>query len=334
MYKKITKVEVTTNRNGAMETETIQKNEASSTSHTSMRNLFSKVSLFLIAICLSAGACGQNQTIFSKLKQGAEQGDTLGLYVIGTVFYYGSEQAERILGINKLDVKVDRNYEQAVYWYKKAAYQGMVFAQSKLAFCYDEGYGVEKDKNTALYWYEKAINNNDTEFYSGFDRIMDEGAVEELKKAGYSSSRANISSSTNTTPSEKIEKVWVDHNVFQDNQKGMKIHVQFSVDHTNEQGNCVAWFYFSDGTALKDYNSRYSTTDGKVSVGRDYHTYDDNVIHWYKGTETFSDFVLFMPYDELHLAQGSHNLKFQIGIFDDRHNQLALSEYVNFTLNN
>ena len=94
------------------------------------------------------------------------------------------------MGIDKLDVKVDRNYEQAVYWYKKAAYIGIVFVQSKLAFCYCEGYGVEKDKNTALYWYEKAIDNNDTEFYSGFDRIMDEGIVENLKKEGYSSSRA------------------------------------------------------------------------------------------------------------------------------------------------
>jgi len=35
---------------------------------------------------------------------------------------------------------------------------------------------------------------------------------------------------------------------------------------------------------------------------------------------------------ELHLAQGSHNLKFCVGIFDNNQTPIASSDYVNFTI--
>lgn len=45
---------------------------------------------------------------------------------------------------------------QAFEWFKKAADQGVVEAQFKVAFCYDKGLGTKKDEALAASWYEKA----------------------------------------------------------------------------------------------------------------------------------------------------------------------------------
>ncbi|NJP03673.1 hypothetical protein HC823_00040 [Candidatus Gracilibacteria bacterium] len=126
--------------------------------------------------------------------------------------------------------------------------------------------------------------------------------------------------------SAKIEKVWIDYDVYENYQKGMRIHLKFSVDDMlNKKGSCVAWFYFSDGTKLKDYNGRYKTSNGHVSTSENYKP-------GYTSS-TYNDFKIFMPYDELHLAAGSYSLKFDIGIFDHNSNQIAVSEYQNFSIN-
>lgn len=51
---------------------------------------------------------------------------------------------------------VNKNYPEAVKWYKKAAEQGDVYAQYKFGRCYDFGEGVIKDQTEAVNWYKKA----------------------------------------------------------------------------------------------------------------------------------------------------------------------------------
>ena len=52
----------------------------------------------------------------------------------------------------------DKKYEQAIYWWQKAADAGNSAAQKNLAICYFNGYGVEKDVEKAVYWWQKAAN--------------------------------------------------------------------------------------------------------------------------------------------------------------------------------
>jgi hypothetical protein len=131
------------------------------------------------------------------------------------------------------------------------------------------------------------------------------------------------------TPSAQFENIWVVHNVFENpyniySRKGMQIHIKFSVDGMlNKRGDCVVWFYFSDGSALKDNNGSYRATDGQVSTSSKFTSNYENCI--------FNDFVIFMPYDELHLSRGSHNCMFKIGLFDNNDKQIATSEYQSFT---
>ena len=54
---------------------------------------------------------------------------------------------------------VPQDYEQAVYWWRKAAEQGYVNAQYSLGLCYENGQGVAQDSKQAEYWKEQAAQN-------------------------------------------------------------------------------------------------------------------------------------------------------------------------------
>lgn len=55
---------------------------------------------------------------------------------------------------------VEKNLEEAVKWYTKAANQGYAKAQYNLALSYDKGEGVAKNDSEAMKWYLKAVKNN------------------------------------------------------------------------------------------------------------------------------------------------------------------------------
>ena len=50
------------------------------------------------------------------------------------------------------------NYEEALKWYQKAAYQGHIIAQYNIGVFYHKGLGVTQDYKKAMEWYKKAAN--------------------------------------------------------------------------------------------------------------------------------------------------------------------------------
>lgn len=52
---------------------------------------------------------------------------------------------------------VEKNFEEAVKWYTKAANQEYAQAQYNLALSYDKGEGVAKNDSEAMKWYLKAV---------------------------------------------------------------------------------------------------------------------------------------------------------------------------------
>ncbi len=48
---------------------------------------------------------------------------------------------------------------EALYWYQKAAKNGLDMAQYNLALLYENGEGTEKNLKKAFYWYQKAAEN-------------------------------------------------------------------------------------------------------------------------------------------------------------------------------
>ena len=130
-----------------------------------------------------------------------------------------------------------------------------------------------------------------------------------------------------------IEKIWMDHNVYQNGEKGMKIHTKFEVKNMKgHKGNVVAYFYWDDSndTPLKDFDNRYYTVDGKVSAC------DNTKITPAYDTTTYNDWVIFMPYNQFHISSsGTHKLKFFIVVWDDTINKEIIKsgwQYITYTL--
>lgn len=107
----------------------------------------------------------------------------------------------------------------------------------------------------------------------------------------------------------KFHRVWVEHNVTENNQKGMRIHAKFEVDNLKDVScKIIAYFYYDSGGKLKDTNDRYCTIDGYVSASKGFTpSYKNSIYH---------DFELFMPNDELHMSDGKHKLKFCLALHD------------------
>ena len=120
----------------------------------------------------------------------------------------------------------------------------------------------------------------------------------------------------------RVQKVWVDHNQYQDSVKGMRIHVKFEVDNfKGNQWSVNAYFYQKNGDPLKDTNQIYNTTSGNVAVGGSFRPGYVNTL--------YEDYSLFMPYQELHLS-GKHNLKFRIQVHTGNAAS-KLSDWISFT---
>jgi len=122
----------------------------------------------------------------------------------------------------------------------------------------------------------------------------------------------------------EIANIWLEHNILWQETQGMIIHIDFSIFNSrNREGMAAAYFYFADGTPLKDFNGRYKTKNGNVSVGEDF-------VPDYEGAR-FPDFQIFMPYDELHMDYGTFSLKFRVSIWGPASRELAKSDWVGFT---
>lgn len=73
-----------------------------------------------------------------------------------------SDEAQNELGnIYRDGDDVEENLIEAVKWYRKAAEQGYAEAQYNLGRCYDFGWGVAEDKAEAEQWYRKAAEQGD-----------------------------------------------------------------------------------------------------------------------------------------------------------------------------
>lgn len=122
---------------------------------------------------------------------------------------------------------------------------------------------------------------------------------------------ANAANASSGSPWGVVNDVWVDYDVWDGNLKGMLIHVDFDVDNgLNVPSRAVAYFSYSGGEPLMDFDDSYTSTDGQVSAGTDF-----TPIY---ASANFADLTIFMPYDQLHMAPGSSDLEFYIEMYAHR----------------
>ena len=124
----------------------------------------------------------------------------------------------------------------------------------------------------------------------------------------------------------KINKVWVDHNVYKNDAKGMLIHVEFETSGLKEhQLDVCAFFYYKDGKKLEGYSgSGYCTVDGQTTVQkRTTSSYENSI---------WRDYELFIPNSKLS-PNRPVELKFFIQIIDNTTGKcVATSEDFYFNL--
>ena len=95
------------------------------------RNLF----FVFVILCFSAVSNAQDKTTDSVSTIDAQKN-----YIEGEKYFYGR-------GVNK-------DYSEALKWYRKAAEMGHASGQNTLGYMYKNGLGVAKDYAEAFKWYK------------------------------------------------------------------------------------------------------------------------------------------------------------------------------------
>lgn len=100
------------------------------------------------------------------------------------------------------------------------------------------------------------------------------------------------------------------------------IGVDFNIDNlSGDGGRIVAFLESPKGVGVKDTNGRFCTSDGKVSVGKDFGTRQVSA--------SFKDFQLIIPMEELHIIDSSKEYYIRVGIYDYKSNKyLVFGNYV------
>lgn len=95
---------------------------------------------------LNAFNSGSYTIAFPILKGKAEQGDPSAQDVLAYMYENGWG--------------TDLDYDEAVYWYRKAAMQGALPSETSLGRMYQNGWGVDANYSHAAWWYQKAAEGN------------------------------------------------------------------------------------------------------------------------------------------------------------------------------
>ena len=132
----------------------------------------------------------------------------------------------------------------------------------------------------------------------------------------------NASGGNSTTSTGKINRVWMEHGVYQNGKKGMKVHAHCELN--GQKGKKVdfqIWFYQED-----DF-TRVLNTRGNHLWYEEEHTvmYDNS--EW-------KDFVFFVPYEDFSTDTPSGTLAVDFNIRDKDFNLLAGSDNNQFTFTN
>lgn len=106
--------------------------------------------------------------LFADFNDGAvaySMGDYQTAYRTMQALAVGSEDeyAQYYLGVMYANGQgIEKDYEEAAKWYRKAAEQGIPQAQYRLANLYVEGKGVPQDFEIAYVWYSTAAHQGHT----------------------------------------------------------------------------------------------------------------------------------------------------------------------------
>jgi len=123
-----------------------------------------------------------------------------------------------------IDYLNEKDFAEAVVWFRKAAENRLAVAQYNLAVAYDLGAGVEQDAKKAVFWYRKAALQNDPDAQvllaiclhngDGVERNFDEAEKWFKRAAGLGSADAQYQISLYYIEGRAVPKDYVQAYVF------------------------------------------------------------------------------------------------------------------------
>ena len=148
--------------------------------------------IIIVAVLIAGGVWWMNSTVEQAVaeylrKKGAKTSFTVTEAFEKGKYYYNN-----------------KDYIEAVKWYRKAAEQGNAKAQCNLGVCYGNGRGVSKDESEAVKWYRKAAEQGNANAQFNLGVCYDNGrgvskdeseAVKWYRKAaeqGYAAAQCNL----------------------------------------------------------------------------------------------------------------------------------------------
>jgi len=156
------------------------------------------------------------------------------------------------------------------------------------------------------------------------------GLISKLTTYYFDYSEPGSTTTTGGAPGSKItatfKEMWVDFDIYQDNQKGMKIHAKFSVANMkNIDGYLALYFETKDGVRLKSNNTNYRSSSGQLAVYQ-------LVVPSYDETD-YNDLALFIPYSEINVASGRNDLKIDADLIYKAGGMIQHLKYYDFWIN-
>jgi hypothetical protein len=126
-------------------------------------------------------------------------------------------------------------------------------------------------------------------------------------------------------PRATFDKMWVDYNITENGQKGMRLHVKFTAyDMLYMDAYVAVYFNYGseNGGQLKDKNDKFNSTAGDVAVYKS--------IKPEYNPAVYNDLQLFMPYDELDLEPGNYDLTMDVKIIYKAGGMISRLTYYDF----
>lgn len=183
----------------------------------------------------------------------------------------------------------------------------------------------------AMGWDNNTIKNNVLETprnidYTTYDplSIMHYEIPEWLTLNGYSVKANHILSEGDkkiiaemypkpTIKGNIFDEIIIEHDVLQNNKKGMRIIASFTIQ--NSKGNkCeLAAYFYNELTnePLKDKNNSYNTESGNVATSEQFIPNNN--------TSKYKEFSIFIPYSEFHISEsGKYKFKFNLIVWNNK----------------
>jgi hypothetical protein len=149
------------------------------------------------------------------------------------------------------------------------------------------------------------------------------GLISHLTYHNFEYSKPASGGTNTSSPSAKFENMWVDYDITENGRKGMRIHVKGRT--YNLKGvDCYLAIYFEkeNGEILKTENTDFRSKNGQVAIYK-------LLTPGY--TETvYDDLKLFMPYAELNLGTGKHDLTMDVDIIYKNGDLIKHLKYYDF----